>query len=161
MEAGNEYHLIRAPVSGTIQGLAGRYSGGQVQAGEPLCYVSPEENIIGECLVSSRDIGLLHAGQPACFQVAAFDYHYFGTLTGRIIHIDNDYTSINNQVFFRLKCSFDSTQLHLKNGFTGRLQKGLEFQAGFIIGRRSIWQLLFDRIDDWLNPNTSLSYLRS
>jgi HlyD family secretion protein len=159
IEAGNEYYLIRAPVSGTIQGLTGRYSGGQVQAGEPLCYISPEGSIVGECMVSSRDIGLLRIGQPARFQVAAFDYHYFGTLTGRIVGIDNDYTSISNQAFFRLRCSFDSTQLHLKNGFTGRLQKGLEFQAGFIIGKRSIWQLLFDRADDWFKPGTSSNYL--
>lgn len=159
IEIDNEYYLIRAPVSGTIQGLTGRYSGGQVQAGEPLCYISPEGSIVGECLVSSKGIGLLHRGQPVHFQVAAFDYHYFGTLTGRIVDIDNDYTSINNQAFFKLRCSFDSMQLHLKNGFTGRLQKGFEFQAGFIIGKRSIWQLLFDSVDDWFKPDTSYKYL--
>lgn len=147
------YYLVKAPTSGIIQGINTRYQGGLLQSNETLCTISPEGNIIGECYVSTRDIGLLKVGQQVRYQIEAFDYNYFGVLTGKVATIDNDFTVINNTPVFKVRCSFDSTQLQLKNGFTGTLKKGLNFQARFIVARRSLWQLLYDKLDDWLNPN--------
>jgi HlyD family secretion protein len=147
------YYFVKAPTSGIIQGINTRYQGGLLQANETLCTISPEGDLIGECYVPTRDIGLLKVGQPVRYQMEAFDYNYFGVLTGKVATIDNDFTVINNTPVFKVRCSFDSTQLHLKNGFTGTLKKGLNFQARFIVARRSLWQLLYDNLDDWLNPN--------
>jgi len=147
------YYLVKAPTSGIIQGINTRYQGGLLQANETLCTISPEGDLIGECYVPTRDIGLLKVGQPVRYQMEAFDYNYFGVLTGKVAAIDNDYTVINNTPVFKVRCNFDSTQIHLKNGFTGTLKKGLNFQARFIVARRSLWQLLYDNLDDWLNPN--------
>jgi len=124
-----------------------------LQANETLCNISPEEALIGECYVQTKDIGLLKKGQVARYQLEAFDYNYFGVLTGKIISIDNDFTTIDNKPVFKVRCSFDNDQLYLKNRFTGQLKKGLGFQASFVVTRRSLWQLLFDKLDDWLNPN--------
>lgn len=147
------YYLVKAPTSGIIQGINTRYQGGLLQANETLCTISPDVKLIGECYVPTRDIGLLKLGQAVRYQMEAFDYNYFGVLTGKVVSIDNDFTVINNTPIFKVRCSFDSTQLHLKNGFTGKLKKGLNFQARFIVARRSLWQLLYDKMDDWLNPN--------
>ncbi len=147
------YYKVIAPVSGIIQGMNTRYSGGLLQANEILCTISPEEAIIGECYVQTKDIGLLKKGQTVRYQLEAFNYNYFGVLTGKIISIDNDFTPIDNKPVFKVRCSFDSSQLQLKNGFTGQLKKGLGFQASFVVTRRNLWQLLFDKLDDWLNPN--------
>lgn len=147
------YYLVNAPTAGIIQGINTRYQGGLLQANDALCTISPEGDLIGECYVPTRDIGLLKVGQPVRYQMEAFDYNYFGLLTGKVSTIDNDFTVINNTPVFKVRCSFDSTQIHLKNGFTGKLKKGLNFQARFIVARRSLWQLLYDKLDDWLNPN--------
>ncbi|MFT3945872.1 MAG: HlyD family efflux transporter periplasmic adaptor subunit [Agriterribacter sp.] len=144
---------IKAPVTGIIQGINNLYPGNMVQTGQTIATISPESTLIAECYVNTRDIGLLKTEQPARFQVDAFDYNYFGILTGKIISIDNDFTLIDNQPVFKVRCSFDTTQLHLKNGFTGRLKKGLSLQARFVVTERTLWQLLFDKIDDWLNPS--------
>ncbi len=148
------YFEVKAPVSGIVQGIDTRYAGGHLQANETLCSISPEEEIIGECYVPTKDIGLLKKNQAARYQLEAFDYNYFGVLTGKIISIDNDYTAVDNKPVFKVRCSFDSAHLSLKNGFSGQLKKGLRYQASFIVARRSLWQLLFDKLDDWLNPGT-------
>jgi membrane fusion protein, peptide pheromone/bacteriocin exporter len=147
-----ELYDIRSPVAGVVQGLGARYPGGIVQAGETLCTVSPETELIAECYVPTRDVGLLKPGQAATFQIDAFDYKHFGVLGGRITAIDNDFTLVDNKAVFKIKCSFDDARLVLKNGFSGRLKKGLTFQARFMITQRSVWQMLFDTVDDWLNP---------
>ncbi len=135
INADASYYDVKAPVSGVIQGINIRYAGGLVQANETICSISPEGSLIGECYVQTKDVGLLKIGQSAMYQVEAFNYNYFGSLTGKIISIDNDFTVINNTPVIKVRCSFDSTQLHLKNGFTGKLQKGLNFQARFIVGQ--------------------------
>lgn len=147
------YYLVKSPTSGIVQGINTRYQGGLLQANETLCSISPEGIIIAECYIPTRDIGLLRVGQTVRYQMEAFDYNYFGVLTGKVAMIDNDYTVLNNTIVFKVRCSFDTSQLYLKNGFTGNLKKGLNFQARFFIARRSLWQLLYDKLDDWLNPN--------
>jgi membrane fusion protein, peptide pheromone/bacteriocin exporter len=124
-----------------------------VQAGEVLAIISPGAALIAECYINTRDIGLLKLNQPAIFQVDAFDYNYFGILTGKILSIDSDFTVIDNKPAFKVRCILNSSQLYLRNGFTGEIKKGMTLQARFAVTRRSLWQLLFDKIDDWLNPD--------
>jgi multidrug resistance efflux pump len=152
IETDKKNHFIYAPVSGVVQNVNTRYAGGFISAGETLCIISPQSNLIGECYVSTRDVGLLKINQPARFQIDAFDYNYFGILTGRIISIDNDFSIVENKPVFKVRCSFDWTQLLLKNGYKGELKKGLTFQARFVVAERTLWQLLFDTVDDWFNP---------
>ncbi|WP_169704525.1 hypothetical protein [Runella slithyformis] len=58
-----------------------------------------------------------------------------------------------NEAFFRVKCRLATTALKLQNGYETRLQKGMTLQAGFVVTRRTLSQLLFDKVEDWLNPN--------
>jgi membrane fusion protein, peptide pheromone/bacteriocin exporter len=145
-------HKIYAPISGIIQGINNKYAGGVVQAGETFCIISPETAIIAECYLPTRDAGLIKLGQVVKYQIDAFDYKYFGILSGTVLSIDNDFTVIESKPIFKVRCTFDSTQLHLKNTYAGQLKKGLTFQARFSITERTLWQLLWDNVDDWLNP---------
>lgn len=143
---------VRAPITGVLQGIHSKYVGGLIQAGETIGSLSPEGNVIAECFVTPRDVGLLRIGQDVKFQVDAFDHNYFGTLSGKLMVIDNDFTVAEGRPVFKIRCAFDSLQLNLKNGFTGNLKKGMTVQARFIVARRTLWQLLWDKLDDWLNP---------
>lgn len=149
----SNYYSLRAPINGVLQSFNKYYQGSLVQAGETLAVISPQAELIAECYIDTRDVGLLKQHQQTLFQVDAFDYNYFGILTGKILSIDNDYTVIDNKPVFKVRCVLDNKQLHLKNGFTGNIKKGMTFQARFVVTRRSLWQLLFDKIDDWVNPS--------
>jgi HlyD family secretion protein len=154
IETDKRNHYVYAPVSGVVQNVNTRYAGGFISAGEILSTISPQGSLIGECFVSTKDVGLIKFGQPVRFQIDAFDYNYFGILTGRVIFIDNDFTVLENRPVFKIRCSSDSTQLLLKNGYKGELKKGLTFQARFVVAQRTLLELLFDNIDDWLSPDS-------
>ena len=151
----SNFYAIKAPVSGVLQNFNKYYPGSLVQAGESLAVISPQAALIAECYINTRDVGLLKLHQQTLLQIDAFDYNYFGILTGRIISIDNDYTVVDNKPVFKVRCLPDTKQMQLKNGFTGHIKKGMTLQARFIVTRRSLWQLLFDKIDDWVNPNAA------
>ncbi|MBC7889685.1 MAG: HlyD family efflux transporter periplasmic adaptor subunit [Ferruginibacter sp.] len=148
----SNFYSIRAPASGVLQSFNKYYQGSLVQAGEVLAVISPQAELIAECYINTRDVGLLKQQQQTLFQVDAFDYNYFGILTGKILSIDNDYTVMDDRPVFKVRCILDRKQLHLKNGFTGDIKKGMTVQARFVIAKRSLWQLLYDKIDDWVNP---------
>jgi membrane fusion protein, peptide pheromone/bacteriocin exporter len=152
----SNFYSIKAPVSGVLQNFNKYYTGSLIQAGEVLAVISPQAALIAECYINTRDVGLLKQNQPTLFQVDAFDYNYFGILTGKINTIDNDYSVVDNKPVFKIHCALDAQQLHLKNGFAGTLKKGMTLQARFVVTRRSLWQLLFDKIDDWINPGKGL-----
>ena len=52
-------------------------------------------------------------------------------LTGWQIHVVPGL--IDNKPFFKVRCLLDKKQLHLNNGFTGDLKKGMTLQARFLV----------------------------
>ncbi|WP_142686807.1 HlyD family secretion protein [Chitinophaga polysaccharea] len=148
-----EWNLIKAPVSGTLQQFTGKYAGGYVQTGDLLGVISPNSNMIAECYVSPRDIGYLKKGMPARFQVDAFNYNEWGMVKGEILSVDNDFVLIDNQPVFKVRCQFAGTTLRTASGVSASLRKGMTLQARFILTKRSLYQLLYDKTDDWINPN--------
>ena len=152
IQARKESYCIRTPVSGILQGLSPRYPGSTIQPDETICSVSPEGQLVGECYVSTRDIGMLKQGQPVRFLIDAFNYNYFGVANGNISSLDNDFTLLDNKPVFKVICRFDQQKLKLNHGYQGQLKKGLTFQARFISTSRTLWQLLYDTMDNWFNP---------
>lgn len=146
--------IVKAPVSGTIQNLSGIYSGSIIFANQDLAQISPDTMLIVETYVTPNDIGLLRQTMPVRFQVDAFNYNQWGLATGRVLEISNDIHIVNDKSVFKVKCLLDKEYLQLKNGYKGYLKKGMTLQARFLVTERTLWQLLYDKMDDWLNPNT-------
>lgn len=42
--------------------------------------------------------------------------------------------------------------MQLKSGYATQVSKGMTLTAKFKIANRSLYDLLFDKVDDWLNP---------
>lgn len=147
-----QQYIITAPVSGTIQNMKGIYEGSFVYPNQTLAEISPDTGLIAECYIPPRDIGLIREGMKVRLQVTAFDYNQWGIVTGTVKEIYNDVTVLNNQPVFTVRSTLDQRYLELENGYRGKLKKGMTVQARFTVARRSLFQLLFDNVDDWLNP---------
>lgn len=146
-------YVVNAPVAGSMQQISGKYVGSFIQAGESLGIISPDDSlIIAECYVSPRDIGLVKKGQHVLFRMDAFNYNEWGMVKGKVEDIARDFTLIQDQPVFKVKCSLDQKKLQLKNGYKVALTKGLSLRAEFVITKRSLYQLIYDKADDWLNP---------
>jgi len=149
----NENYTITAPISGTIQNLIGLENGSFINGGNPIAEISPDTDLIAECFVSPSDIGLLKSKSEVKFQIDAFNYNQWGMATGTVIDIGKDITIIDKKPMFKVICKINQEHLTLKNGFEGKLKKGMTFNARFFIIRRSAFDLLYDKIDDWFVSN--------
>jgi membrane fusion protein, peptide pheromone/bacteriocin exporter len=146
---------IKSPINGTAQNLAGVYAGSFVSVNQELAQISPDTSLLVIAYVQPNDIGLLKAGMNVRLQVDAFNYNQWGLALGKIKELPQDIKIIDNKPVFEVRCELEKDFLQLKNGYKGMLKKGMTAQARFIITERSLWQLLYDKVDDWVNPNLS------
>ena len=149
-----QFHLV-APENGTLQNLSGIYPGSYVFANQIIAELSPDSLLIVESYVTPSDIGFLRTAMPVTFQVDAFNYNEWGTATGHISSISSDVTILNEQPVFKVRSTLDRTYLTLQNGYQGNLKKGMTVHARFRVNERSVYQLLYDKVDNWLNPNAN------
>ncbi len=152
IDAEKEKYVLIAPVSGTLENVLGLEKGSFINASQIIGSISPNTELVVENTVSPNDIGLLYIGQDVKFQLDTFNYNQWGMLEGTIIEIDKNITLQENASFFRVRCSLKTKELQLKNGYTTTVSKGMTLTTRYFITQRSLFDLLFDKVDDWLNP---------
>jgi HlyD family secretion protein len=156
LEKQKQFYIITAPVTGTIEEFSGIYVGSILQAGQTITVISPESEKIAEVCVSAKDVGYLTEGQTTKIHVDAFNYNQWGSIQGEIIDISDDFILSDNTPVFNVKCRLDKDYLELKNGIKGNLKKGMTVNARFMLTSRSLFELLYQKSDDWLNPSRNL-----
>jgi hemolysin D len=82
---------LTAPVDGVVQQLAIHTIGGVVTPAQALLVVVPSGSRLEvEALVSNRDIGFVHAGQPAEIKIDTFNFTRYGLLHGDLLSVSQD-----------------------------------------------------------------------
>ncbi len=145
-------YVLTAPVDGTLMQVAGIQTGSFINPGQTLALISPQDNLLAECYISPSDIGYIRINQTVRIQLDAFNYNQWGLLHGEVIRISDDIIALNNQPVFKVRCRLNQKYLELKSGQRGYLKKGMTITGRFFLTRRNLYQLLFDKMDDWLNP---------
>lgn len=145
-------YVLTAPITGSLENVLGLQAGSFINASQVIATISPNTNLIVENTVSPNDIGLLKVGQKVSFQLDAFNYNQWGMIEGKVLDIDKNITVQNNVSFFKVRCSLNTKILQLKNGYTANISKGMTLTTRYFITRRSLYDLLFDKVDDWFNP---------
>ena len=149
-----DLYVITSPVSGTLDQFRGIYKGSSVQVGNLLAIVSPDSTLYAEVYVSPRNIGYIHLGMPVHIRVSSFNYNEWGTIPGEVTEISSDFLTGNagNESFYKVKCNLAKSQLVRKNGVAGNLKKGMYITTHFMITERSLFDLIYQKMDDWANP---------
>jgi hypothetical protein len=144
--------VITAPISGTITAYTGIREGNFIVPNQQIARISPDSDLLVECYISPANIGLISQEMDVGFQFHTFNYNQWGIGSGKVTEVSGNVMNINDNPCFKVRCSLDQGYLSLKNGYKGYLKKGMTLTGRFMITRRSLFQLLYDKTDDWLNP---------
>lgn len=146
-------HFITSPLKGTIQQSNELQVGNSVYPNQSIAEISPDCELIAICFVRPEDIGYIKVNQQVKLQVSAFNYNQWGFLPAKIDEISDDILMENgDKAYFRVKCSLSENYLSLKNGYKGYIKKGMTISSRIIVTQRSLYDLLFDKADNWFNP---------
>lgn len=160
IEIEEDNYVVKAPMTGRVTNLQGFQSGNYLMQGQHLADISTEESLIAESLIPSSAIGYVHKGQSVKFQIDTYHYNQWGMLDGEVVDINNNLMT-NEQTgasFFVVRSKLAQHHLSLRNGYRGQVGKGNTYTARFHLTDRTLWQLLFDKVDDWFNPNLKNQY---
>ncbi|WP_299534251.1 HlyD family efflux transporter periplasmic adaptor subunit [Ulvibacterium sp.] len=144
--------VVTAPVNGTLFTEMAFEPEYFISAGTQLGEISPNGELLAECYINSSEIGLLREKGKVELKIDAYNYNQWGFATGEILEIGKDVEFLGDIPVFKVRCSIDNNYLELKNGFRGTLRKGMTFNANFKLIERSLYDLLYDKMDDWFNP---------
>lgn len=144
--------VIISPIDGTIMVSKQLSVNSFVYSGQNIAAISPDDSLIVECYVSPTDIGFIQKGQKVGLQFDAFNYNQWGLGSAEVYDIDRNLTIQDNLSYFVVRCKITKQTLSLKNGYSVDVKKGMTLTGRFFITERTLWQLLFDKIDDWFNP---------
>jgi multidrug resistance efflux pump len=148
--------IIRAPLDGKIIQSSDIQTGSIVSVNQQVAEISPSGELVATCFVNPGDIGLINKDQTIRIQVDALNYNEWGLLNASIIDISDDLVvEEGSAVYFRIRCKPEYTFLSLKNGVKAELKKGMSFSGRIVVTRRTLFNLLFDKADKWLNPYLS------
>ena len=149
-----EQYVITSPVNGTLEQFTGIYKGNMIQAGTTIATISPSARTYVECYVTPEDIGFVHKGMKVNIQVSAFNYNEWGKITGEVENVSSDITQdTNGGSHFKVSCKLDKSHLQSKNtGKNGYVKKGITVSVHFIVTRRSLFDCLYQNINNWINP---------
>jgi len=145
--------FITAPLSGFIQNLTSIQLGAVVFPNQELCRISPKDDLLVEMYISPTDIGYVFEKQKVRYRIDAFNANQWGFLEGSIQEISNDITLADGQILgFRVLAQLNGLSLNYE-GKNATVRKGMTLTANLVLTNRTIAQLLFDDISDWLNPS--------
>ena len=145
-------YVVTAPVSGHLTQVAGLQPGAFATAGQSLAVISPDGDLHLDAFVSPADIGLLRDGMEVRVQLDAFNHNQWGLARATVADIGRDVTEVDGQPVFRVRCTLHDRELTLGNGYVGRLKKGMTATTHFTLARRTLGQLLYDKLEDWIKP---------
>lgn len=145
-------YFVVAPNSGELQNVMTLNDNQFILSGLKVAEIIPNTSLIGICWVSPQEIGLIRHNMEGRFQIDAYNVNEWGYLTGKILEISSDTYIVNSQPFFRIKCQLDKDYLTLQNNIRGKIKKGMTLQGTFTVAERTLYQLLYDKLDNWLNP---------
>ena len=146
--------VVLAPVAGEIIQSVDIQEGTFLVTNQKIAEISPRGRLVATCYLKPNDIGLIHIGQKVRLQVDALNYNEWGFLNAEIVDISDDMiVEDGSTAYFRIRCIPEQTFLSLRNGTEAELKKGMSFNARIFVTRRSLFNLLFDKTDKWLNPN--------
>lgn len=141
--------VLRAPVAGSVTGLAVFTAGQVVTAGSPLLSLVPEGDPLRfEGWLRNEDSAFVFPGMPGKVKLAAYPFQKYGWLEGELTWLGVDAEtpeSMRNAqgepLFYRVRTSLPAQSLNVEGNLL-ELKPGMQATADLHVGTRTLFEYL-------------------
>lgn len=145
-------YTVHAPNAGFLVQTAGIKAGSYIMPGQQLALISTQDSLLAEVYIPAHQIGYIHKSTQVRLLLDAYNFHEWGTIDGKVKEVSSEIKIVHKTPVLLAQVSLDRKALQLKNGYVGKLKKGMTLSAHFILQKRSLFALLYDKAEDWLDP---------
>ena len=140
--------VVRAPVTGIVNRLNFRTSGGYVQQGDVMLELVPTgDSLVIEAKILPRDISNIRPDDAVRIRLSAYDSTRYGTVDGKVIRISPD--AITNQdtqeSHYLIDVSIEGTLLD-ESGQQVTYMPGMTATVDVLSGKRSVLEYLWQPV---------------
>ena len=134
-----KYHQLKAPVGGTIFELKA-HDGFVAQPTQLLLEIVPDDALIAEVYIPSKDRGFVHSGMDVDVRVDSFDFSEFGDIPGKLIWVGADALEPDQQhPYARYPAKIKLEQQFINvNGKPMALESGMAIQVNIKERKRRV-----------------------
>lgn len=150
------YQVLVAPITGTVQQLAVHTLGGVVNPGQGLMTVVPKEGGIEvEAQILNKDVGFLRVGMPVTVKLDAFEFTKYGALDGVVQWIGADAVKDEKMgTYYPVRVLLKTTKLPIAvNGQHPEIRIGMAVTADIAIGHRKAYEFFLGPLLKYKNES--------
>ena len=141
---------LTAPVAGTVQQVAVHTEGGVVTPAQVLMVIVPRDaQVTAEVALDNKDIGFVHAGQPAEVKLETFAYTRYGTVPATVRNVTADAVPDEKRgAVFAVTLALGNDSIDV-DGRAVRLAPGMNLTAEIKTGRRRVIEYLLSPVQQY------------
>lgn len=146
---------VTATIDGVVSSNVDLVSGDVLAAGTQVMTIIPQESSAYKVniYVANRNIGKLKNGMKVKVSLDALPNAEYGYLTGTITSISQDIKSGSEDTYgyYLVEAAIENKKLYDKNGEEAELKSGMCGQAKIIVGEKSIFHYVMEKLNLWVN----------
>lgn len=146
---------VTAAIDGIVNSNIDLVAGDVLAAGTQVMTIIPLEDSAYKVniYVANRNIGKLKKGMKVKLSLDALPNSEYGYLTGTITSISEDIkaNSENTYGYYLVEATVENKNLYDKNGEEAKLKSGMSGQAKIIVGEKSIFRYVMEKLNLWVN----------
>ena len=145
---------VRAPVSGTAQGLAVNTLGASVAPGQPLLEIIPDNgNLVVNLRITPRHVGHLETGQRVQVKISSFDFARYGSIDGTLVSLSpSTFAGADGERYYEGRVALAR---HYVGNSENSIRPGMTVMADIITGRKTILEYLLKPLQSALATSFS------
>jgi len=152
IDSGQSEYSVKATNTGVLHMLADYKSGMVVQTGSAVATITPENSdVMVEAYLSTADMARMEEGNKVQMAVDGLIQTIYGNITGTVISIDNNITSIEGEggesnSVFKIKIKPDTDYLINKSGKKVNLSNGMTVESRITYDEVTYFNYVLEKI---------------
>lgn len=146
----NQTAVLKAPLKGRLHQIIPLYPGVFIDGPKKVGELIPESPMMAYCYIDARKLTWVRKGQRVWLYPDSYLPFPGKRILAKVTDIDRNTMHINGVSVFKVACLLLAKEADRSQKES--LMQGMPCRAYFVLSRRSLLQLLRERVIDWLNP---------
>ena len=146
---------VTASIDGVVNSNVDLVTGDVLAAGTQVMTIIPKEDSAYKVniYVANRNIGKLKKGMKVKLSLDALPNSEYGYLIGTITSRSEDIKADNENTYgyYLVEATVENKKLYDKNGEEAELKSGMSGQVKIVVGEKSIFRYVMEKLNLWVN----------
>lgn len=143
-------YKVYAPISGKIEFIKNYNKGDYIPSGIKIMKIIPDAKNKYEVqlFIRNKDILKINKGDLVRYRIASYPYKEYGIAKGKVLNINSDATSLeNNNYGYKIKADINNYLVKKESKKIVEYKSGMLTEASIVVKKRKIFYYVLEKLD--------------